>query len=35
MSDSVGAKMVPEGLSGRFPRMRKVWADYAADLRSG
>ena len=29
MSDSVGAKMVVEGLSGRFPRMRKVWADYA------
>ncbi len=35
MSDSAGAKMVVEGLSGRFPRMRKVWADYAADLRSG
>ena len=29
LSDKVGAKMVLEGLSGRFPRMRKVWADYA------
>ncbi len=29
LSDKAGAKMVLEGLSSRFPRMRKVWADYA------
>ena len=29
MSDSAGAKPVLAGLSGRFPRMRKVWTDYA------
>ncbi len=29
MSDSAGAKMVLDGLSGRFPRMRKVCTDYA------
>lgn len=29
MSDSAGSKLVLEGLSGWFPRMRKVWADYA------
>ena len=29
LSDKAGAKIVLGGLSGRFPRMRKVWADYA------
>ena len=29
ISDSAGSKMVLDGLSSRFPRMRKVWADYA------
>ncbi len=29
MSDSAGAKMVLEGLSSRFSRMRRVCADYA------
>lgn len=29
MSDSAGAKLVLDGLSGRFPRMKKVWTDYA------
>lgn len=29
MSDSAGAKIVLGGLSGQFPRMRKVWTDYA------
>ena len=29
LHDSAGAKLVMEGLSGRFRRMRKVWADSA------
>ena len=29
LHDRMGANMVLEGLSNRFPRMRKVWADYA------
>ena len=29
LHDSAGAKLVMEGLGGRFPRMRKVWSDSA------
>ena len=29
MHDSAGAKIVLEGLGGKFPRMKKLWADYA------
>ena len=29
MHDSVGAKKVLEGLGGKLPRMKKMWADYA------
>ena len=29
LSDKAGAKMVLGGLNSRFPRMRKVWTDYA------
>ena len=29
MHDSAGAKVVLEGLNGGFPRMKKLWADYA------
>ena len=29
LHDSAGAKLVMEGLSSRFPRMRKVWSDSA------
>ena len=29
LHDSAGAKLVMEGLDGRFPRMRKIWSDSA------
>ena len=29
LHDSAGAKLVMEGLTSRFPRMRKVWSDSA------
>ena len=29
LHDSVGAKIVLEGLGDKFPRMKKLWADYA------